>query len=43
MSRFVMTLANAADLVIESMLYALPGDIFVTKMPSLKVVDLARS
>jgi FlaA1/EpsC-like NDP-sugar epimerase len=41
MTRFVMTLADASDLVIESMVHALPGDVFITKMPALKIIDLA--
>jgi FlaA1/EpsC-like NDP-sugar epimerase len=41
MTRFVMTLSDAADLLIESMIYALPGDVFITKMPALRITDLA--
>jgi FlaA1/EpsC-like NDP-sugar epimerase len=41
MTRFVMTLGDASDLVIESMVHALPGDVFITKMPALKIIDLA--
>lgn len=42
MTRFVMTLSQAADLVIESMILAKGGEVFVTKMPVLKIKDLAR-
>ncbi|CAD0186282.1 UDP-N-acetylglucosamine 4,6-dehydratase (inverting) [Ruegeria sp. THAF57] len=42
MTRFVMTMKEAADLVIESMMLARGGEIFITKMPVLKIVDLAR-
>jgi FlaA1/EpsC-like NDP-sugar epimerase len=41
MTRFVMTLSEAADLVIQSMICALPGDVFITKMPALRIADLA--
>jgi FlaA1/EpsC-like NDP-sugar epimerase len=41
MTRFVMTLGDASDLVVESMVYALPGDVFITKMPALRISDLA--
>ncbi|PZX14349.1 polysaccharide biosynthesis protein [Palleronia aestuarii] len=42
MTRFVMTNAQAADLVIESMALALGGEVFITKMPVLRIPDLAR-
>jgi FlaA1/EpsC-like NDP-sugar epimerase len=42
MTRFVMTLSEAADLVIESMLLARGGEVFITKMPVLRIRDLAR-
>ncbi|MGJ8546869.1 MAG: polysaccharide biosynthesis protein [Sulfitobacter sp.] len=42
MTRFVMTMEEAADLVIESMLIAKGGEVFITKMPVLKISDMAR-
>ncbi|WP_191090149.1 SDR family NAD(P)-dependent oxidoreductase [Histidinibacterium aquaticum] len=42
MTRFVMTMDEAAGLVIESLGHALGGEIFVTKMPVLRIADLAR-
>ncbi|ETX13459.1 hypothetical protein OCH239_10105 [Roseivivax halodurans JCM 10272] len=42
MSRFVMTMSQAADLVIESMVLAKGGEVFITKMPVLRIRDLAR-
>ena len=41
MSRFVMTLEDAASLVIDSVFLAHGGEVFVTKMPSIKIKDLA--
>lgn len=42
MTRFVMTMSEAANLVIESMILAKGGEVFVTKMPVLKIADLAK-
>jgi FlaA1/EpsC-like NDP-sugar epimerase len=42
MTRFVMTLADAGRLVIESMAWSLGGEIFITKMPVVAIKDLAR-
>lgn len=42
MTRFVMTMGEAADLVIESMDLAKGGEVFITKMPVLRISDLAR-
>ena len=42
MTRFVMTLTDAADLVIESMVVARGGEVFITKMPVLRIEDLAQ-
>jgi FlaA1/EpsC-like NDP-sugar epimerase len=42
MTRFVMTLSEAADLVIDSMILAHGGEVFITKMPVLRISDLAR-
>jgi len=41
MSRFVMTLEEAADLVLETALIFKGGEVFITKMPIMNVVDLA--
>lgn len=43
MTRFVMTLTEAADLVVESMALAVGGEVFITKMPVLRIEDLART
>lgn len=42
MTRFVMTMSEAADLVMDSMSLARGGEVFITKMPVLRIVDLAR-
>lgn len=42
MSRFVMTLAEAARLVIDSVFLARGGEVFVTKMATVRIEDLAR-
>jgi FlaA1/EpsC-like NDP-sugar epimerase len=41
MSRFIMSLDEAVRLVIESVALALPGDVLVTKMPAIRISDLA--
>ena len=41
MTRFVMTLDQAAWLVIESTVLANPGDVLITKMPAIRISDLA--
>lgn len=41
MTRFIMTLAEAVSMVMESMLLACGGEVFVTKMPVLRIRDLA--
>ena len=41
MSRFIMTLEEAVKLVIDSLFLARGGEIFVTKMPVIKIADLA--
>ncbi|MEM6398075.1 MAG: polysaccharide biosynthesis protein [Bacteroidota bacterium] len=43
MSRFVMTLDEAAKLVLQSVFLAKGGEVFVTKMPSLNIGDLAKA
>ncbi len=41
MTRFVMTIAEAASLVLQSVLISRGGEVFVTKMPVVKIPDLA--
>ncbi len=41
MSRFIMSLDESAELLLESMVHAKAGDIFITKMPVLNIYDLA--
>jgi len=43
MTRFVMTIPEAVELVIEAAFMAMGGEIFILKMPSLKVGDLAEA
>lgn len=43
MTRFVMTIREAAKLVIESATMSCGGEVFVTKMPVMRIVDLARA
>lgn len=43
MSRFVMTVQDAVRLVIHSALLAKGGEVFITKMPVLRIEDLARA
>ena len=42
MTRFVMTLGDAARMLIDSLSQACGGEIFITKMPVLVIADLAR-
>ncbi len=42
MTRFVMTLRQAVTLVKETVFLARGGEVFVTKMPAIRVADLAR-
>ncbi len=41
MTRFVMTIEEAARLVLQSVLISRGGEVFVTKMPVVKIPDLA--
>ncbi|MBK8047784.1 MAG: polysaccharide biosynthesis protein [Anaerolineales bacterium] len=41
MTRFIMTLADAVRLVMESTFLARGGEVFVTKMPVVRIADLA--
>lgn len=42
MSRFIMTLGEAVSLVLESTFLACGGEVFVTKMPVARIIDLAQ-
>ncbi len=42
MTRFWITLGQSADLVIKSLQEAEGGEIFIPKIPSMKIVDLAK-
>ncbi len=41
MTRFIMTLQQAVQLVMDSMFLAKGGEVFVTKMPVVRIIDLA--
>ncbi len=41
MTRFLMSLDESADLVLHAFNYAVPGDIFIKRVPSCKIVELA--
>jgi FlaA1/EpsC-like NDP-sugar epimerase len=41
MTRFVMSLQQAVELVIESASIGQPGDVLITKMPAIRIGDLA--
>lgn len=43
MTRFVMSISQAVNLVLESALRACGGEVFVTKMPVMRTLDLARA
>ena len=43
MTRFMLTLSQAIDLVFYSLKYAKSGEIFVKKAPATKIVNLARA
>ncbi|WP_299160681.1 polysaccharide biosynthesis protein [Accumulibacter sp.] len=42
MTRFIMSIKEATNLVIDSSSYAWGGEIFVTKMPVIRIEDLAQ-
>lgn len=42
MTRFIMTLQEAVALVMDSVFMANGGEVFVTKMPAVRIADLAR-
>jgi FlaA1/EpsC-like NDP-sugar epimerase len=41
MTRFVMSIAHAVKLVVDSANMARGGEVFITKMPALRILDLA--
>ena len=41
MTRFIMSISEAIKLVIDSVFLVVGGEVFVTKMPSIKITDLA--
>jgi FlaA1/EpsC-like NDP-sugar epimerase len=41
MTRFIMTLEEATKLVLDSLFIGIGGEVFVTKMPVIKIIDLA--
>jgi FlaA1/EpsC-like NDP-sugar epimerase len=41
MTRFIMSLADAVRLVIEAIVLGHPGDVLITKMAAINIVDLA--
>ncbi|MHB8565017.1 MAG: polysaccharide biosynthesis protein, partial [Acidiferrobacteraceae bacterium] len=43
MTRFIMSVAEAAALVIRAIILARGGEVFITKMPVVKIVDLAQA
>ncbi len=43
MTRFIMTIPDAVKLVIETMLFANGGEIFVLKMKKVKIIDLIKA
>jgi FlaA1/EpsC-like NDP-sugar epimerase len=43
MTRFVMTIKEAVKLVLESAMLACGGEVLVTKMPVMRITDLARA
>jgi len=43
MTRFIMTLAEAVRLVMDSTFLARGGEVFVTKMPAVRIADLAEA
>lgn len=41
MTRFVMTIADSIEFLIQAMMLAKGGEVFITKMPAIRMVDLA--
>jgi len=42
MTRFIMSIKEAVQLVIDSAFLACGGEVFVTKMPTIRILDLAK-
>jgi len=42
MTRFIMSIKEAVQLIIDSAHIACGGEVFVTKMPTIRILDLAR-
>ena len=42
MTRFIMSIEESVRLVLDSVSMARGGEVFVTKMPSIRIIDLAR-
>lgn len=42
MTRFIMSISEAIRLVVDSAILARGGEVFVTKMPVIRIVDLAK-
>lgn len=43
MTRFIMTIKEATKLVLEASVLAIGGEVFVTKMPVMRIVDFAKA
>ncbi|MCJ7538682.1 MAG: polysaccharide biosynthesis protein [Desulfobacterales bacterium] len=43
MTRFIMSIREAAELVIKSAVLAKGGEVFITKMPVVRIIDLAKA
>ena len=43
MSRFVMSIAESVRLVLDSAALARGGEVFITKMPTIRIIDLAKA
>ena len=43
MTRFVMSIESAVQLIIDSAMRAKGGEVFITKMPVIRIVDLAQA
>jgi FlaA1/EpsC-like NDP-sugar epimerase len=43
MSRFVMSIEESAKLVLDAADQAIGGEVFVTKMPAIRIIDLAKA
>ena len=42
MTRFIMTVEQAANLILKTALLAKGGEVFITKMPVMRIIDLAK-